>query len=478
MTNTGNMLTKQRTIAKPVSVSGIGLHTGNKSNMTFRPAPEDYGIRFKRADLADKPEIPADIDHVIDISRGTTIALGGAEVKTVEHVLAAIMGCEIDNLIVELDTNEPPVIDGSAKPFVDLLCSVGFTEQNAPKDYLVIENTVHYRAKDGEVDIVAFPLDDFKVTVMIDYRNPALGSQYTSMFSMNEFPTEFAPARTFCFLHEVEDLHEQGLIKGGKFDNAVVIVDRDLSQPELKGLMSKLGIDGSVVLGESGLLNNTQLRFRNEPARHKLLDLVGDMALIGAPIKGHIMAARPGHKHNIEFVKMLRNLYKQNKLKLKYEASTPGDAVLDINQIKRMLPHRYPFLLVDKVVYLEPGKKIVGVKNVTINEPFFQGHFPQKPVMPGVLIIEAMAQTGGILLLNIFGATSYEGKLAYFTSIDKAKFRKQVIPGDQLFFEMEVLDRKRNIFKLKGKAYKNKVGGEVAAEAEIMCAIVDEEPGQ
>jgi UDP-3-O-[3-hydroxymyristoyl] N-acetylglucosamine deacetylase / 3-hydroxyacyl-[acyl-carrier-protein] dehydratase len=466
------MLTKQRTIAKEAVISGIGLHTGNKSNMRFVPAPEDYGIRFKRVDLPDQPEIPADIDHVTDISRGTTIAVGLAEVKTVEHVLAAIMGCEIDNLVVELDSNEPPVADGSAKPFIDLLTEAGFTEQNAPKDYLVMENTIHYRAKDGEVDIVAFPLDDFKVTVMIDYRNPALGSQYTSMFNMSEFAGEFAPARTFCFLHEVEDLYEQGLIKGGKFDNAVVIVDRDLSDKELKGLMDKLGIHGSVVLGESGLLNNTQLRFRNEPVRHKLLDLIGDMALIGAPIKGHIMAARPGHKHNIEFVKMLRNLYKQNKLKLKVEPANSGKVIYDINAIKKMLPHRYPFLMVDKVIELVPEKNIVGVKNVTINEPYFQGHFPQKPVMPGVMIIEAMAQTGGLLLLSFFD--SYEGKLAYFTSIDKAKFRKQVIPGDQLFFKVEILDRKRNIYKLKGKAYRNSPEGELCAEAEFMCAVVDE----
>lgn len=466
------MLTKQRTIAKEATISGIGLHTGHKSNMRFVPAPEDYGIRFKRVDLPSQPEIPADIDHVVDISRGTTIAVGDAEVKTVEHVLAAIMGCEIDNLIVELDSNEPPVADGSAKPFIDLLSEAGFTEQNAAKDYLVIENTIHYRAQNGEVDIVAFPLDDFKVTVMIDYRNPALGSQYTSLFNMSEFATEFAPARTFCFLHEVEDLYEQGLIKGGKFDNAVVIVDRDLSQPELEGLMDKLGIDGSVVLGESGLLNNTQLRFRNEPARHKLLDLIGDMALIGAPIKGHIMAARPGHKHNIEFVKMLRKLYKESKLKMKNQPSGSGKVIYDINAIKKMLPHRYPFLMVDKVIELEPGKSIVGVKNVTVNEPFFEGHFPQKPVMPGVLIVEAMAQTGGLLLLSFI--ESYEGKLAYFTSIDKAKFRKQVIPGDQLFIKVEILDRKRNIFKLKGKVYKNSLDGELCSESEFMCAVVDE----
>jgi UDP-3-O-[3-hydroxymyristoyl] N-acetylglucosamine deacetylase/3-hydroxyacyl-[acyl-carrier-protein] dehydratase len=469
------MLTKQRTISRDISISGIGLHTGNRSTLTFKPAPEDYGIRFKRVDLKNSPEILADIDHVTDISRGTTIAVGKAEVRTVEHVLAAIMGCEIDNLIVELTTNEPPVIDGSAKPFVDILMEAGFTEQNAPKDYLVIEQTIDYRDDKGEVEIVALPLDDFKVTVMIDYWNPALGSQYTGLFNLEkEFATEFAPARTFCFLHEVEELSAQGLIKGGKFDNAVVIVDRDLTQNQLETLMQKLGIDESVVLGENGILNNNKLRFRNEPARHKLLDLIGDMALIGAPIKGHIMAARPGHRTNIEFVKMLRKLYEQKKLKMKYQV-TPvdsDDAIFDINAIMKMLPHRYPFLLVDKIVQIEPGKSIVGVKNVTVNEPFFQGHFPQKPIMPGVMIIEAMAQTGGILLLSVL--ESYENKLAYFVSIDKAKFRKPVIPGDRLFFEVEVIDKKKNIYRLRGKAYKNNLNGELAAEAEFMTAIVDE----
>jgi UDP-3-O-[3-hydroxymyristoyl] N-acetylglucosamine deacetylase/3-hydroxyacyl-[acyl-carrier-protein] dehydratase len=467
------MLTKQRTIGKTVSISGIGLHTGNPSTMTFRPAPENYGIRFKRADLPGSPEILADIDHVTDISRGTTIAVGDADVRTTEHVLSAIMGCEIDNLVVELTTNEPPVIDGSSKPFVDMILEAGFTEQNEPKDYLVIENTIHYRSEGNDVDIVAFPLDDFKVTVMIDYKNPALGSQYTALFNMQkEFATEFAPARTFCFLHEVEELYDQGLIKGGKFDNAVVIVDRHVPQNDLEALMAKLGIKDTVILGENGILNNKELRFKNEPARHKVVDLIGDLALIGAPIKGHIMAARPGHKSNIEFVKMLRNLYKQNKLKMKYQLQKSSDVVFDINAIKKMLPHRYPFLLVDKVVEIELGKRIVGVKNVTVNEPFFQGHFPQRPIMPGVLIIEAMAQTGGLLIFSEL--ENYENKLAYFTSIDKAKFRKQVIPGDQLFFVVEIINRKRNIFKLKARAYKNSINGELAAEAEIMTAIANE----
>lgn len=469
------MLTKQRTISKQVSITGIGLHTGNHSTMTFKPAMENYGIRFKRVDLENSPEILADIDHVTDISRGTTIAVGDAHVKTVEHVLAAIMGCEIDNLIVELTTNEPPVLDGSAKPFVELLISAGFEEQNAPKDYLVIEQIVQYTDDKNGVDIVALPLDDFKVTVMIDYRNPALGSQYTGLFNLEkEFASEFAPARTFCFLHEVEELHEQGLIKGGKFDNAVVIVDRDLTQDKLEDLMEKFGIRDSVVLGETGILNNNKLRFRNEPARHKLIDLIGDMALIGAPIKGHIMAARPGHAANIEFVKLLRKLYEQNKLKLKYQVSPSqsGDAIFDINAIKKMLPHRYPFLLVDKVISLEIGKSIVAVKNVTVNEPFFQGHFPQNPIMPGVLMIEALAQTGGLLIFSQIENSS--NKLAYFTSIDRAKFRKPVIPGDQLFLEVEIMDRKRNIFKFKGKAYKNSIHGELACEAEIMTAVTDQ----
>jgi len=467
------MLERQRTISKEVSISGIGIHTGNPCTLTFKPAPANYGIRFKRADLENSPEILADIDHVIDIERGTTIGVNGVEVRTVEHVLAAIVGCEIDNVVVEITSNEPPVIDGSAKPFVDILLDAGFRELDEARDYLVIDHTVHYHNEENEVDIVGIPMDDFKVTVMVDYRNPALGSQYTALFNLQkEFSEQFAPARTFCFLHEVEELYEQGLIKGGRFDNSVVIVDRELSQDELGRLMEKLGIKESVVLGENGILNNKKLRFKNEPARHKVVDLIGDMALIGAPIKGHIMAARPGHRANIEFVKMMRNLYEQKKLNMKpKELPIKEEVVFDIDEIKKMLPHRYPFLLVDKIIAMEAGKRITGVKNVTVNEPFFQGHFPGKPIMPGVMIVEAMAQTGGVLLFSLLG--NPEGKLAYFTSIDKAKFRKPVVPGDQLFFVVEILDRKRNIFKLRGKAYKNSVNGELAAEAEIMTAIAD-----
>ncbi|HQY20429.1 MAG TPA: UDP-3-O-acyl-N-acetylglucosamine deacetylase, partial [Ignavibacteria bacterium] len=297
------MLEKQRTIKNEITLSGVGLHTGNKSNMTFKPAPENYGVKFKRTDLPDSPEIPADIDHVIDISRGTTIAKDGAEVHTVEHVLASIMGCEIDNIIIELDSNEPPIMDGSAKDYVETLKKADIVEQEAKRDYLVIEDTVHYHDDKTNVDIVALPLkDDFRISVMIDYNNPALGVQHTGLFNLHkEFEKEFAPSRTFCFLSEIEYLQEQNLIKGGDLNNAIVIVDKDASDEELERMKKKIGIEESIILGSNGILNNRELRFRNEPARHKLLDLIGDLALIGAPVKGQILAARPGHKSNVEF---------------------------------------------------------------------------------------------------------------------------------------------------------------------------------
>src|SRR5690606_14711153 len=368
------MLEKQRTIKEPATLSGMGLHTGNKSTMTFKPAPENYGIRFIRTDKENSPEIPADIEHVIDISRGTTIAKDGVEVHTVEHVLAAIMGCEIDNIIVELDSNEPPIMDGSAKDYVETLTRAGIVEQNAKRDYLVIEDTVHYHDEDGHVDIVALPLkDDFRISVMIDYNNPALGVQHSGLFNLQkEFKNDFAPARTFCFLKEIEYLKKQGLIKEGDINNSIVIVDQNVSENEFDDLKKRLEIEDSVILGSNGILNNKDLRFKNEPARHKLLDLIGDLALIGAPIKGQILAARPGHKSNVEFTKMLRKLYLQKKIQKKFQLTKSGEAVLDIEKILEIMPHRYPFLLVDKVVEMEMDKRIVGIKNVTYNEQFFQ----------------------------------------------------------------------------------------------------------
>jgi UDP-3-O-[3-hydroxymyristoyl] N-acetylglucosamine deacetylase/3-hydroxyacyl-[acyl-carrier-protein] dehydratase len=467
------MLEKQQTIKTEVTLSGVGLHTGNKSNMTFKPAPENYGVKFKRIDMPNSPEIPADIDHVIDISRGTTIALDGAEVHTVEHVLASIMGCEIDNIIVELDSNEPPIMDGSAKDYVETLKKAGITAQDAKRDYLVIEDTVHYQDEKNNVDIVALPLkDDFRISVMIDYNNPALGVQHTGLFNLeNEFEKEFAPSRTFCFLSEVEYLREQGLIKGGDLNNAIVIVDKDASEEELSGIEKKLGIEESIILGSNGIVNNKTLRFKNEPARHKLLDLIGDLALIGAPIKGQILAARPGHKSNVEFTKMLRKLYLQKKIEKQFQVMKSKDCVFDIEAILEIMPHRYPFLLVDRIIEMEGNKRIVGIKNVTYNEPFFNGHFPNRRVMPGVLIVEAMAQCGFILLLNALDDP--QSKMAYFASIEKVKFRKPVTPGDQLVFEMYLLSYKRGICKIAGKAYKNYIGGEVACEGEFMAAIVD-----
>jgi UDP-3-O-[3-hydroxymyristoyl] N-acetylglucosamine deacetylase/3-hydroxyacyl-[acyl-carrier-protein] dehydratase len=465
------MIQTQRTIANPVSMSGIGLHTGTECTMTFKPAAENTGIRFVRVDLGGNPEIPAVAEHVVDVSRGTTIGIGEAKVHTIEHVLAAIVGLQIDNIIIELDGIEPPVGDGSALPYVEVLQKAGFVQQEAPKDYLVIDETVMYHNEEKQIDIVALPLDGYRITVMVDYQNPALGSQHTGLFDLEkEFVTEFAPARTFCFLSEVEALANQGLIRGGDLDNAVVIVDHNLNDKELKELGKKIGITENFVLGEEGILNNKQLRFKNEPVRHKLLDLMGDLALIGAPIKAQILAARPGHKANVEFAKQIRKLYQQKKLVKKFQFVKKEGVVFDSNAIQRILPHRYPFLLVDKIIHLDMDKKVIGVKSVTVNEPFFIGHFPGQPIMPGVLILEAMAQTGGILLLNSF--PNPEEKLVYFMQINNAKFRKPVVPGDQLFMEVELTQKKSKVVMMAARAYVNDI---LVAEAEFMAGIVDKD---
>ncbi len=463
------MLELQRTISKPVSIAGIGLHTGTKCSITFKPAPENYGVRFIRVDLDGKPEIPANADNVVDISRGTTLGIGEAKVHTVEHVLAAIVGLQIDNIIIEMDGIEPPIGDGSSTPYVEALKEAEFVQQAEPKDYLVIDETVVYHDEANQVDIVALPLDNYRVTVMVDYQNPALGSQHTGLFDLEkEFASEFAPARTFCFLSEIEELASQGLIKGGDIDNAVVIVDKKASEAELKNIQKILGVKETLTLGENGILNNKELRFRNEPVRHKLLDLVGDLALIGAPIKAQILAARPGHKANVEFAKQIRKLYQQKKLVKKFQTVKKEGIVFDINAIQKILPHRYPFLMIDKIIELELDKRVVGVKSVTINEPFFQGHFPGQPIMPGVLIIEAMAQASGILILN--SLPNFKEKLVYFMQINNAKFRKPVVPGDQLFLEIVLVSKKTKIFIMKGKAM---VNDKVVAEADFMAGVVD-----
>lgn len=469
------MTNQQHTLKESASISGVGLHTGNLSTITFCPAPENYGFRFVRTDLPGRPEIPALADYVTDISRGTTLTCNDARVHTVEHILAALSGLQIDNCRIELDANEPPVADGSALPFAEKILAAGLERQQAPRNFIVIDQTVRYTDEQRGVDIVALPNEDYRITVMVDYNNPALGSQHSGIFNLEkEFMTEFAPARTFCFLSEVEMLHKQGLIKGGSINNAVVILDRDITQNELTSMLHGIGFTDKITLGSNGILNNNHLRFKNEPARHKLLDMLGDLSLVGAPMKAQVLAARPGHAANIEFAKKIRRIVAAKKTIVQAPAKSPPQTVaskpvLDINAIMRAMPHRYPFLLVDRIVEFDSeAGHIVGLKNVTLNEPFFMGHFPAKPIMPGVLIIEAMAQTGGLLLLG--AGEPLENKLALFVAINNAKFRRQVVPGDQLIMDITMTSKRFNTFSLKARGY---VDGQIAAEADLTAAIVD-----
>jgi len=462
------MYTKKRTIAGEASLTGIGLHTGETCTITFKPAAADHGIKFLRTDLPDSQPIPADIDHVIDISRGTTIGIGEAKVHTVEHALAALTGLGIDNVLIEMSGPEPPVGDGSALPFVEVLQEAGLVDFEEDKAYLEIDTPMSYSEPERRVDIVVLPSDDFRITFMIDFANPALGTQYTSLVDLEqEFVADFAPARTFCFLSEVEMLRNQGLIKGGRLDNAMVIYDLKEGQVEVDRIRTALGIEGEVFVGRTGIVNDLPLRFYNEPVRHKALDLIGDLTLIGVPIKGHVLAGRSGHKANVALVKKLRSLYQKKQIASRYQTKKT-EAFLDINGIMKVIPHRYPFLLIDRIIDLEPEKKVVAMKNVTINEPFFEGHFPGHPIMPGVMILEAMAQAGGVLLLN--AVENPEAKVAYFMSIDGVKFRKPVIPGDQLRFELEMLSFRRNTCRMQGKTF---VDDALVAEATFMATVVD-----
>lgn len=457
---------KQQTIKKSVTLAGVGLHTGVQTNMTFVPAKPNHGIKFQRVDLPGSPIIDADCDNVVDVSRGTTIEQSGARVSTIEHSLAALVGLEIDNVLIQLDGPEAPIMDGSSLQFVDILKEAGAEEQNALRDFFEVQDGIFYREAARNVEIAALPLDDYRVTVMIDYNSPVLGSQHASITNIRQFEKEIASCRTFCFLHELEMLYKNNLIRGGDLNNAIVIVDRIVEPHELDNIAKMLN-KPKVEVKKEGILNNVELRYNNEPARHKLLDIIGDLALAGRPLKAQILAARPGHAANVAFAKKLKKAMVEADKKgvPRYNPSLPP--VMDINQISNILPHRYPFLLIDKIIYLD-NESVAGVKNVTMNEPFFQGHFPGNPVMPGVLQIEAMAQIGGILVLNT--VPDPENYWTYFLGIEEIRFRKMVLPGDTLVIQCDLVTPiKRGIAKMYGRAY---VGNSLVCEGTMTASIV------
>jgi len=461
------MSDKQRTIKGAVSVSGVGLHTGKPVTLTFLPAPENHWFKFQRMDLEGHPVIDADADLVVDTSRGTTLEKNGARVHTTEHVLAALVGCGIDNCLIQVTGPEMPIMDGSSRPFVEVLEQAGSVEQAAERDYFELTENITYEDPQKKVEMLAVPQDDFRVTVMVDYGSEVLGTQHASMYRLSDFNKEISPCRTFVFLRELEALLAHDLIKGGDLDNAIVLVDSELPKEKLDHLRKVFNKPDVEVKG-MGVLNNTKLHFYNEPARHKLLDIVGDLALVGRPMKIHVLAARPGHAGNIEFAKKLKALAKKQKAEKDYPKIDPnGPALLNVTDIMKILPHRQPMLLVDKIMELSK-EHVIGVKNVTLNEEFFKGHFPDFPVMPGVLLIEAMAQCGGVLVLKT--VPDPENYLTYFIKIDGVKFRQQVIPGDTVVFSLKLVTPiRRGICHMRGVAY---VSNKPVMEAEMMAQIV------
>ncbi len=458
---------KQRTVKSEISISGVGLHTGKPATLTFKPAPENHGYKFKRIDLEGSPIIEADVDYVTDTSRGTTISQNGASVSTIEHLLAAFVGMEIDNVLIEIDGPEVPILDGSAIEYTQAIEKAGILTQSQDREYYVIQDNIHYTEPDRKVEMVAMPLDGYRFTCMIDYNSPILGSQHASISSIDEFQKEIASSRTFCFLHELETLLANNLIKGGDLNNAIVVVDKEVSKEELSSL-AKLFNREDIAVAREGILNNIELRHQNEPARHKLLDMIGDLALIGMPIKGHIMAARPGHAANVAFAKKIKAQIKKERNRKNVKVYNPNaKPYYDTVQIMNILPHRPPFLMIDKILELTQ-EYVVGVKNVTMNEDFFVGHFPGAPVFPGVLQIEAMAQTGGILVLNT--VPDPENYLTLFLKIENARFKAQVNPGDTLIFRCDLMTPiRRGIAQMKGVGM---IGEKVVVEAELMAQIV------
>jgi UDP-3-O-[3-hydroxymyristoyl] N-acetylglucosamine deacetylase / 3-hydroxyacyl-[acyl-carrier-protein] dehydratase len=460
---------KQHTIGSAVSVSGTGLHTGVMAELTFQPANPGFGFQFKRIDLPGQPIIKADCDLVTDVSRGTTLESNGTKVSTVEHVLAALVGMGIDNCLIEINGPEMPIMDGSSEPFVEIIEEAGIIEQDAAKIWYSIDENIYYYDDKKKVEMLAMPAMEYNITTLIDFNSPVLGTQHAGLKHITDFKSEIAPCRTFCFLHELEMLLDNNLIKGGDINNAIVIVDKPVDEKEMARLKQIFRRDKIEVKSE-GYLNNVELRFPNEPARHKLLDVVGDLALIGYPIKARIIANRPGHSSNVEFAKKIKQYIKKNRHTKGVPVYDPTQpAVFDQQYIEKKLPHRFPFALVDKIIELS-DTHIIGVKNVTYNEWFFQGHFPGNPVMPGVLQIEALAQCGGILAINLSGGGPHD---TYFIKIDNCKFKQMVRPGDTMLLKMELMAPiRRGICEMKGTVY---VGNKVMAEGELVAQIVKKE---
>ncbi len=460
------IVAKQTTIAKEITLKGVGLHTGQEVVLTFKPAPVNQGYAFCRVDLEDKPIIEADVNYVVNTQRGTNLQKNGVNIQTSEHVLAACVGLEIDNLLIELNAPEPPIMDGSSKFFVEALEAAGKVEQDADREEYIVNDIISYVDEETGSEIILMPSDEYQVTTMVDFGTKVLGTQNASLQHISDFKEEISDSRTFSFLHELEMLLEHGLIKGGDLNNAIVYVDKELSEETMERLKIAFNKD-SIAIKPNGILDNLTLHYANEAARHKLLDVIGDLALIGTRIRGKVIANKPGHFVNTQFAKKLAKIIKlerRNKVPT-YDLDQPP--LMDINQIMKILPHRPPFLLVDRIIELS-DTHVVGMKNVTMNEPFFNGHFPGAPVMPGVLQVEAIAQTGGILVLST--VPDPENYLTYFMKMDNVKFKRQVLPGDTLIFRMELVTPiRRGICHMRAKAYAN---GKLVTEAELMAQIV------
>ena len=456
----------QRTLKDQVALDGVGLHTGKFVTIIFKPAPVDTGYVFVRTDLSPPVEIPADVHYVNNTDRGTNLEKDGAKIQTSEHVLAALVGMEIDNCYIELNSAESPIMDGSSKFFVEAIESVGIEEQDKQREEYVVTDLITYKDDETGSEITLIPADEYQVTTMVDFETKVLGTQNASLDTLRDFKETIAPSRTFSFLHELEMLLEHGLIKGGDLNNAIVYVDKPLSESNMDRLKEAFGKE-NISVQPNGILDNLSLHFSNEAARHKLLDVIGDLALVGVPIRGKVFAHKPGHKVNTDFSRKLSQIIKQERRQNAPKVDLNSEPLMDINDIIKMLPHRPPFLLVDKIFELSETH-VIGLKNVTMNEPFFVGHFPGEPVMPGVLQIEAMAQAGGVLLLNT--VPDPENYLTLFMKMDNVKFKRPVKPGDTLVFKLELISPiRRGICHMKGMIFAN---GHLMTEGELMAQII------